>query len=102
MSIKDCFSKKWISYEFSRSCTASDCIMAVEKAYATRSTDGKTVHLVLRIDNGPQYISHEFKESMELPGIRLEYIQKHTPEDNGDIESFHNSLKTDYIWVTDL
>ena len=102
MSIKDCFSKKWISYEFSRSCTASDCIRAVEKAYATRFPDEKLVHLVLRIDNGPQYISHEFKESMELLGIRLEYIQKHTPEDNGDIESFHNSLKTDYIWVTDL
>ena len=32
----------------------------------------------------------------------MEYIQKHTPEDNCDIESFHNSLKTDYIWVTDL
>ena len=39
---------------------------------------------------------------MELLGIRLEYIQKHTPEDNGKIESFHNSLNTDYIWVTDL
>ena len=35
-------------------------------------------------------------------GIRSEYIQKHTPEDNGDIESFHNSLKTDYIWITDI
>ena len=35
---------------------------------------------------------------MKLLGINLEYIQKHTPEDNGDIESFHNSVKTDYIW----
>ena len=35
---------------------------------------------------------------MKLLRIRLEYIQKHTPEDNGDIESFHNSIKTDYIW----
>ena len=26
----------------------------------------------------------------------------HTPQDNGDIESFHNSLKTDYIWPNDL
>ena len=41
MSIKDCFSKKWVSYEFSRSCTASDCIRAVEKAYATSSLMGK-------------------------------------------------------------
>ena len=30
------------------------------------------------------------------------YNQKHTPEDSGDIESFHNSLKTDYIWPNDL
>ena len=39
---------------------------------------------------------------MMLMGIGQEYIQKSTPEDNGDIESFHCSLKTDYIWVTDL
>ena len=39
---------------------------------------------------------------MKILGIKSEYIQKHTPEDNGDIESFHNSLKTDYIWVNDL
>ena len=102
MSIKDCFSKKWISYEFLRTCTAGDCIRAVEKAYAIRFPDVKLVHLVLRTDNGPQYISREFRESMKLLGIKSEYIQKHTPEDNGDIESFHNSLKTDYIWPNDL
>ena len=39
---------------------------------------------------------------MKLMGIGQEYIQKSTSEDNGDIESFHSSLKTDYIWVTDL
>ena len=39
---------------------------------------------------------------MKLLGIRSEYIQKHTPEDNGDIESFHNSLKTDYKWPNEL
>ena len=31
MSIKDCFSKKWISYEFSKTCTARDCIRAVRR-----------------------------------------------------------------------
>ena len=97
MSIKDCFSKKWISFEFSKTCTARDCIKAVEKAYAIRFPDGNHHDLILRTDNGPQYISREFRESMKLLGIRSEYIQKHTPEDNGDIESFHNSLKTDYI-----
>ena len=35
MSIKDCYSKKWISYEFSKSCTAKDCIKAVERPMQT-------------------------------------------------------------------
>ena len=43
MSIKDCFSKKWISYEFSRTCTANDCIKAVEKAYAVRFNESNPV-----------------------------------------------------------
>ena len=102
ISIKDCFSKKWISYEISRSCTAKDCIRTLEKAYSARFPDIKKKDLVLRTDNGPQYISGEFKETVKFLGIRSEYIQKHTPEDNGDIESFHNSLKTDYIWVNDI
>jgi transposase len=37
--------------------------------------------------------TREFRESMKLLGIRSEYIQKHTPGDNGDIESFRNSFK---------
>jgi transposase InsO family protein len=102
MSIKDCFSKKWISYEFSKSCTASDAIRAVEKAFAIRFHGTLPQNLVLRTDNGPQYISREFSNTIKILGIRQEYIQKHTPEDNGDIESFHSSLKTDYIWVTDI
>ena len=47
-------------------------------------------------------LSEMFKNTVKILGIRSEYIHKHTPEDNGDIESFHNSLKTDYIWVNDL
>ena len=85
MSIKDCFSKKWISYEFSRSCTANDCIRAVEKAFAMRFPDGIPHDLVIRTDNGPQYISDIFKNTVKTLGIKSEYIQKHTPEDNGDI-----------------
>ena len=53
--------------------------------------------LVLKTDNGPQYISKELRSALKFLGINLEYIRKHTPEDNGDIESFHNSIKTDYI-----
>ncbi|MHB8396457.1 MAG: IS3 family transposase [Thermoplasmataceae archaeon] len=98
MCIKDCFSKEWQGYHYSRSCMASDAIKSVEDA-VMRAFDGEVPEgLVLRVDNGPQYIARKFREAMMLLGIRIEYIQKHTPEDNGNIESFHNSIKTDYIW----
>ena len=71
-------------------------------ACAIRFPDGNPHDLVLRTDNGPQYISETFKNTVKILGIKSEYIQKHTHEDNGDIESFRNSLKTDYIWVNDL
>ena len=35
-------------------------------------------------------------------GIKLEYIQKHTSADNGNIESFHNSIKTYYLWPNEI
>ena len=36
---------------------------------------------------------------MKILGIRREYIHKPTPVDNRDIESFHNTIKKDYIWL---
>ena len=35
-------------------------------------------------------------------GIDHEYIQKQTPGDNGDIESFHNHIKTEHIWLNEF
>ena len=43
-----------------------------------------------------------FKEGVKALGFKQEYIEKNTPEDNGDIESFHNSIKTDYIWTNEF
>ena len=97
ISIKDCFSKKWISFEISRSSTAKDCIRSLEKAYSARFPGIKKKDLVLRTDNGPQYISGEFKETVKFLGIRSEYIQNILPKTKKNIESFHNSLNTDYI-----
>ena len=98
MAIKDCFTKEWQGYSYSRSCLSRDAIRAVEDA-VVKAFDGEVPEgLVLRVDNGPQYIARQFRRSMKLLRISLEYIQKHTPEDNGNIESFHSSLKMDYLW----
>ena len=70
---------------------AKDAIISVENAVLMAFNGTVPEGLALRTDIGPQYISHEFRNALKLFGIRLEYIQKHTPEDNGNIESFHSA-----------
>lgn len=55
--------------------------------------------LVLKTDNGTLYnlrgLNNYRKITVDQAGI---YIQKHCAEDNGVFESFHSSIKPDYIW----
>ena len=51
-----------------------------------------------RTGNGPQYGNHEFKKAMRALGMRHEFIRKHTPEQNGHVESFRGTLKREYVW----
>ena len=70
--------------------------MAVNNAVAAAGP-GLT-GLTLRVDNRSQYTSREFRSSMAALGITLEYIYVNTPEQNGHIESFHKTLKKEYVW----
>jgi putative transposase len=54
--------------------------------------------LVIRTDNGSQYVSKKFRESIAIFGARQEFIWHHTPQQNGHVESFHKTLKKEYIW----
>ncbi len=55
-------------------------------------------HLIIRADNdGSQYTSKAFRKSMLTLGLKIEHIAVNTPEQNGHIESFHKTLKKEYI-----
>ena len=45
----------------------------------------------------PQYTSRDFRRSMDVFEARLEYICVNTPQQNGHIESFHKTLKKEYV-----
>ena len=49
-------------------------------------------------DNGLQHGSREFRSSMTVLGITLEYVYIHTLEQNDHIEPFHKALKKEYVW----
>lgn len=55
--------------------------------------DGGGIKVILRSDNGPQFIAKLLKEKLEQEKIDHEFIQPGTPQQNGHIESFHATVQ---------
>lgn len=56
------------------------------------SIDPKKVKVKIRTDNGSQFIARLFRKRLAEAGINNEYIHPGTPQQNGHIEAFHNTL----------
>ncbi|MDG6951072.1 MAG: transposase family protein [Nitrososphaerota archaeon] len=91
-NVLDVFHREWLGYAFERSAVKEHAIMSVNNALASHD-EAVPGGLTLRCDNGPQYTSRAFKDSMDALGLRAEHILYHTPEQNGYIESFHKDLE---------
>lgn len=95
-NVLDVFSREWVGKQFSPTAVKDNAILSVENALVSHKKVDPTPRL--RADNGPQYTSKVFGESMRVLGLRLEHIMYRTPEQNGAIESFHRTLKKEYVW----
>ena len=93
----DVFQREWLGYAFDTNAVKENAIMSVNNALAAHPRVD-ACELTLRCDNGSQYRSKAFRESMKALGIKLEFIYYNTPEQNGHIESFHKTLKKEYLW----
>lgn len=56
------------------------------------NADPKKLSVKIRTDNGSQFIAKKFREHLVKSTISNEYIRPATPQQNGHIESFHNTL----------
>lgn len=99
-SVLDVFSREWLAYIFDLLAIKDNAIQAVVKA-VERHPEAKG-HVTLYSDNGSQYISLAFRQSMKLLGIEHKFIAYNTPEQNAYIESFHKTLKREYVWPYDF
>jgi len=99
-NVIDVFTRQWVGYSFDTTASKESAIQSVLNSLASSKADA--TKLTIRVDNGSQYRSKSFRESMKALGIRVEFIYVHTPEQNGHIESFHKTLKKEYIWVNDF
>jgi transposase InsO family protein len=50
------------------------------------------IKIIIRTDNGPQFIARALAAILESLGIAHEFIQPGTPQQNAHIESFHNTV----------
>jgi putative transposase len=98
-NVEDVVSREWVSYVFDKYAVKENAILSVEKALIKHP---EAIGIRLRTDHGSQYGSRAFKESMRVLGVRQEFIAVNTPEQNGHMESFHRTLKREYVWTRDF
>lgn len=100
-NVVDVFSRRWFPYVLSPSARSESAVQSVLAAVEGLSPD-QIRGIRLRCDNGAQYTSREFRKAMDILGIKTEHIWVSTPQQNGHVESFHNTLKRDYVHTRDF
>ncbi len=78
-NVVDTFSRKWISYTFDVTASKDAAIDGIVNAIASAKPD--CIKLIIRTDNGSQYVSKKFREAVMLLGARQEFIWSTPPED---------------------
>lgn len=91
-SIIDVFDRSIVAHHRGKACNTNDIIQTVQKALLKRRED-QGQQLIIRTDNGPQFISKAFYAFCEQVKIEHERIPNRTPNKNAFIESFHSILE---------
>ncbi len=102
VSVIDCCTRDIVGWDLSLRCRTQEAIAAVERAVLEQMTDGsRHYRLTLNTDNGTQFTSTRFVETLLRLGITHRRTAFNHPEGNGMIERFHRSLKEEEIWLNE-
>lgn len=89
LSVIDVYSKKVLHSILKRSIRKKDVIDFLKRLNDRNGIKG----VVLRNDNGPQFIANQVKNFLRLAEVRQEFSHPATPEENCYIEAFHSILE---------
>lgn len=101
LSYLDVFDRSIIDYHIGLTCDASDTVFTLKSALRRRGIQPEH-GLVVRSDNGPQYISHRFSEACNELGIEHERIPVKCPNKNAHIEAYHRILEDDCLSINEF
>lgn len=100
VSVIDCCTREIVGWDLSLRCRTQEAIAALERAVLERLASGsRGAGLTLTTDNGTQFTSTRFLETLRRLGITHRRTAYHHPEGNGLIERFHRSLKEEEVWL---
>ena len=98
----DCCTREIVGWNLSHRCRTEDALAAVEQAVLERLPEGsREANVTLTTDNGTQFTSSRFMETLERLGITHRRTAYHHPEGNSYIERFHRSLKEEEVWTAE-
>jgi putative transposase len=98
----DCCTPEIVGWNLSHRCRTEDALAAIEPAVLTRLPEGsREAHVTLTTDNGTQFTSSRFLETLARLGITHRRTAYHHPEGNSYIERFHRSLKEEEVWTAE-
>ena len=94
LSIIDVFSRKVVGHIFKRSIRKLD-VINLWASLKSSLNDFKKI--TLRTDNGSQFIANDVRGFFHYHGIKHEFTNIATPEDDGHIEAFHSILEREFL-----
>jgi putative transposase len=102
VSVIDCCTREIVGWNLALRCRTEDALTAIEQAVLQRLPAGsREVDLTLTTDNGTQFTSSRFLETLGRLGITHRRTAYHHPEGNSYIERFHRSLKEEEVWTAE-
>lgn len=93
LSIEDIYSRKILGHVFKSSIRKKDVLQLLKKLQDQASIKG----VIIRNDNGPQFIANQVKNFLRLAEVKQEFSHPATPEDNAYIEAFHSIMQRDMV-----
>jgi putative transposase len=93
ISVLDGYSRFIVHWEIRERSTELDVEIVVQRA--REKFPGVTPRIIS--DNGPQFVSREFKEFIRICGMTHVRTSPYYPQSNGKLERYHRTIKADCI-----
>ncbi len=91
-NVIDDFNREVVAIEIDTSLTAKRLIRVFERLQITRGLPD-----ILRVDNGPEFLSSELATWAESAGMVIQYIQPGQPNQNAYIERFNRTYREEVL-----